>query len=61
VKYFVSDEVDTVSRRYGVDANPTAVIIDATGRVSTYGNPMRVEDLEEMIAQDVREPAAVAQ
>lgn len=59
VTYFVSDEADGLSKRYGIDVNPTAVIIDANGRIDTYGNPMRAQDLEDMIDQDATVAATI--
>lgn len=44
----LADKDDRISRLFGVSSNPTAVLIDAQGRIQSYGQPMRGEELEAM-------------
>lgn len=48
----VVDEDDGISRLLGVTANPMAVLVDAQGRIQSYGQPMRGEELVAMFGDE---------
>ncbi len=45
------DPDDSVSGAFGVDIAPTAVLIDAEGRIEALGHPMGADDLYEMMGE----------
>lgn len=47
----VADEDEKVSQLLGIDGVPTAVLVN-DGHVLTYGQPMRGEELEQMMASE---------
>ncbi|HET8629148.1 MAG TPA: redoxin domain-containing protein [Thermomicrobiales bacterium] len=47
----IADEDEEISRLFDISSVPTAVLINAGGRIQSYGNPMRGEDLEALFSQ----------
>lgn len=45
------DEEGEVGKLFGVDIAPTAVVIDAGGRIEMIGHPLSGDDLERLIAR----------
>jgi hypothetical protein len=45
----VADEDERISLLFGIEAVPTAVLINPDGRIRSYGNPMRASELEAMM------------
>lgn len=45
----VVDADGAITRRFGVNGTPTAVIVSENGTVERYGHPMRGRELEELI------------
>ena len=56
----VADEDARIYRLFGISSLPTAVILDEGGRVQSYGQPKRGEEIEEMLERARQlEPAEV--
>lgn len=47
----ILDEDREVSERFDVRATPTAVLVGRNGRIQTYGQPMRAEELEALVTR----------
>lgn len=50
----ISDGDNLVSNLFEVDSVPTAVLVDEDGRISSYGHPMRAEELADMMNETAR-------
>lgn len=49
----VVDEDERISRLFDIPGVPTAVLIDERNRIRSYGHPIRGEELEELLAEQV--------
>lgn len=45
----VADEDDRIGQLFGISSVPTAVLIDQSDRIQSYGHPLRREELEGML------------
>jgi len=52
---FLFDSDGEIGELYGVSSYPTAVVVDAAGRVRGYGYPGRPKDFKELVATALRE------
>jgi peroxiredoxin len=55
----IVDEDLEISELFDVQLAPTAVLVSRSGRILTYGQPMRGEEFAEMVSAGVAEPAEV--
>lgn len=53
------DDSMEISRAFKVAAVPTAVLVDAADIVQSYGNPMRDDELVEIVDKDLESPIEV--
>jgi peroxiredoxin len=49
----IADDDLKLSRLFGVRVTPTAVLIDADGRIQSYGHPMRGDELVALMAEEI--------
>jgi peroxiredoxin len=45
----VADEDERISRLFGVSSFPTAVLVNESNRIQSYGRPKRSEELQELL------------
>lgn len=50
------DADGAVSRQFGVNGTPLAVLVGEDGRIETYGSPMRGGDLEQLVTSTAPSP-----
>jgi len=49
----IADTEFEISKVFGITTVPTAVLVDEEARIQSYGNPMRGEDLIEIVEADL--------
>ena len=47
----IADEEEHLSQLFGISLVPTAILINSNNRIQSYGNPVRGEELEQMMKQ----------